>query len=227
MKRILMYILFGGLNFSIAVAQNSNPSMADAATSQNSEYLTAMEPVVADIQSAPFGEDLTPYANTVERIAAAEPKEWLPLYWASFCYMLRSFTEPVVEKKDMLLEKAEFQVAMAEKLTSNNDEIEVLKANIASARMAVDPQNRWQKYGPISGAAMAKAKSINPANPRVALLEAQGVFYMPEAYGGGKQKALPLIKVAIDQFKAFKPSSSIMPNWGLDAAEFMLAEAQK
>lgn len=214
MKRILMYILFGGLNYSIAVAQGS-------------EYQQAMEAVVADIRAAGFEEDLTPYANTVERIAAAEPKEWLPPYWAAFCYMLRSFTEPIVEKKDMLLEKAEMHIATAEKLKPENDEIEVLKANIASARLAVDPQNRWMKYGPISQAATVKAKSINPANPRVALLEAQSVFYTPEAYGGGKQKALPLIKTTIEQFKAFQPTSSIMPDWGLEAAEYMLKEAEK
>ena len=123
--------------------------------------------VVADIQGAQFGEDLQPFANTLERIAAAEPKEWLPSYWGAFCYMMKSFTEPVVEKKDQYLEKAEKLVTTADELNPNNDEVEVLKANIASARMAVDPMNRWQKYVPISSAAIAKAKALNPLNPRL------------------------------------------------------------
>jgi hypothetical protein len=75
--------------------------------------------------------------------------------------------------------------------------------------------------------AIEKAKSINPVNPRIALHEAQNVFYTPEAYGGGKQKALPLIKAAIELFAAFKPASAIMPNWGASAAQYMLGEAQK
>ena len=220
-----MYFLFGALNYGIISAQSAD-SQAPAST-QKPEFVEAMTDVVADIQGAEFGEDLQPYANTLERIAAAEPKEWLPAYWGSFCYMIKSFTEPVVEKKDQYLENAEKLVATADALNPNNDEIEVLKANIASARMAVDPMNRWQKYVPISSAAIAKAKSINPLNPRIALHEAQGVFYTPEAYGGGKAKALPMIKGAIELYKAFKPTSPMMPNWGLDAAEYMLGEAQK
>lgn len=225
MKRLLMYFLFGALNYGIISAQSADNQ--GAAGTQSPEFVEAMTGVVADIQGAQFGEDLQPFANTLERIAAAEPKEWLPSYWGAFCYMMKSFTEPVIEKKDQYLEKAEKLVATADELKPNNDEVEVLKANIASARMAVDPMNRWQKYVPIAGAAIAKAKSINPLNPRIALHEAQGVFYTPEAYGGGKAKALPMIKGTIELFKAFKPTSPMMPNWGQDAAEYMLGEAQK
>lgn len=225
MKRILLFILLAGFSYNLASAQDA--TAASAATDQNPEYLQAMKDVVADIQSAPFGQDLLPYANVLERIAAVEKKEWLPSYWGAFCYMMKSYVEPVAEKKDLLLEKAEQLISVADNLNPNNDEVEVLKANIASARIGVDPMNRWQRYGALSGMAIAKAKSINPANPRIALHEAQGVFYTPEAYGGGKQKAMPLIKAAIDQFAAFKPVSDIMPNWGAEAAQYMLAEAQK
>jgi hypothetical protein len=224
MKHILLYILFGSLNYG-AIAQIAEAQSTTAA--QSSEYFQTMTDVVADIQSTPFGQDLIPFANTMERIATAEPKEWLPPYWGAFCYMIKSFTEPVNEKKDQMLERAEKLVATADALSPNNDEIEVLKANIATARMAVDPQNRWMTYGPVSGAAIAKAKSLNPLNPRVTLHEAQTVFYTPEAYGGGKDKALPLIKNAVELFAAFKPASPIMPNWGADAAQMMLSEAKK
>lgn len=214
MKRTLLLILLAGLNYTLATAQSE-------------EYQSTMEDVVTNIQSSEFGEDLTPYANILERVAAVETKEWLPPYWAAFCYMMKSYTEPVSEKKDILLEKAEKLIVTAGELSPDNDEVEVLKANIASARLAVDPQNRWQKYGAISAAAITKAKAVNPGNPRITLHEAQGIFYTPEAFGGGKQKALPLIKAAIEQFEAFKPASSIMPDWGAIAARFMLDEAQK
>ncbi|MBK8427036.1 MAG: hypothetical protein IPL27_14165 [Lewinellaceae bacterium] len=214
MKRIFLFILIAGFAHTLA-------------TGQNAEYQTTMEEVVADIQGAPFGEDLIPFANILERVAAAETKEWLPSYWAAYCYMMKSFTEPVAEKKDLLLDKAEQLIATADTLSPKNDEIEVLKANIASARMAVDPMNRWQRYGAQAAMAIAKAKSINPLNPRITLHEAQGVFYTPEAYGGGKQKAMPLIKFAVEQFAIFKPASAIMPNWGAPVAQYLLGEAQK
>ena len=214
MKRITLLFLISGLTINFLSAQDN-------------DYQTSMKEVVANIQEAAFGEDLTPYANQMERIAAVEKKEWLPLYWASFCYMMKSFSEPMSEKKDQLIEKAEQLVAAADSLMPKNDEIAVLRANLASARLSVDPQNRWQKYGPISAIAIATAKSLNPDNPRIALHEAQGVFYTPEAFGGGKEKALPLIKTTIEQFSKFKPASDIMPNWGESAARYMLAEAEK
>lgn len=194
---------------------------------QSEEYKTTMKEIVDSIQSAKWGTDLTPYANQLERVAGVETKEWLPNYWAAYCYMNKSYIEPVAEKKDLVLEKAETLISAAEKVMPNNDEIEVLKANIASARMAVDPQNRWQKYGEVTGKALGTAQKLNPKNPRAKLLEAQGVFYTPEAFGGGKQKALPLIKEALAKFEAFKPSSDIMPNWGLFIVKYMATEAEK
>jgi hypothetical protein len=214
MKRILLIIniLLTSLTFSYA---------------QSEEYKTTMQEIVDSIQAAKWGVDLTPYANQLERIASAETKEWLPNYWAAFCYMLKSYSEPVAEKKDILLEKAESLIAAAEKLMPNNDEIEVLKANIASARMTVDPQNRWQKYGEIVGKNLATAQKLNPENPRAKLLEASSIFYTPEAFGGGKKKALPILKTTVEKFEAFKPTSTLMPNWGLNTTKFMLVEAEK
>jgi hypothetical protein len=191
---------------------------------QNSEYVKAMEEVVMNVQTAKFGEDLTPFANQFERIASAETKEWLPNYWGAYCYMMKSYAEQNSAKKDILLEKAEALIANAYKLMPNNDEIEVLKANIASARMAVDPQSRWQEYGAVSGKALAIANKLNPENPRAKLLEAQGVFYMPEAFGGGKKKAEPMLKEAVEKFSKFKPTSTIMPNWGEMTAKWMLTQ---
>lgn len=193
-------------------------------SAQNPEYVKAMEEVVTKVQAAPFTDDLTPYANQLERIAAAESKEWLPRYWAAYCYTLRSLSETEADKKDVVLEKAEQLLASAEKLSPNNDEIEVLKATVAGARLAVDPQNRWQKYGQISETAVAAAKKINPENPRIKMLEGQSIFYTPEAYGGGKKKAEPLLKEALEKFATFKPASIIHPNWGLSTTQYMLSQ---
>ena len=214
MKRIILVFSLLATTISLSKAQNA-------------EFESTMKDIVDSIQGARWGADLTPYANQLERVASAEAKEWLQIYWAAYCYMNKSYAEAVAEKRDLLLEKAETLVAVADKLSPKNDEIEVLKANIASARMAVDPQNRWQKYGMVSGKALKTAQAINPENPRAKLLEAQSVFYTPEAFGGGKAKALPLINEAIEKFAKFKPSSAIMPNWGEMVAKYMLGEASK
>ncbi len=211
MKRILLTISLLAVIFTKTFAQSS-------------EYLKAMEEAVATVQTAQFGTDLSENANQFERISMAETKEWLPNYWAAYCLMMNSYAEQNADKKDILLEKAEKLVANAEKLMPNNDEIEVLKANIASARMAVAPQDRWQQYGAISGKALQAAIKINPENPRAKLLQAQGIFYTPEAYGGGKLKAKPLLEEAIEKFSKFKPATSISPNWGEMTAKWTLSQ---
>lgn len=211
MKRILLFITILVIRYSGTFAQNP-------------AYTKAMEGLVNEIQTTQFGTPLQPMANKMERIAATEKTEWLPNYWVAYCYLMDSYVEQDGAKKDLLLDKADVFVANAEKLVKNNEELEILKANLASARMAVSPQDRWQKYGGMVEMAIGSAKKINAENPRIALLEAQGLFYTPETYGGGKQKAKPIFEKALEQFAKFKPASSIHPNWGMATAQWMLSQ---
>jgi hypothetical protein len=72
--------------------------------------------------------------------------------------------------------------------------------------------------------ALDKALQLNPDNPRVYYLRATMTFHMPEAYGGGAVKALPLYKTAAEKYNTFQPETSISPNWGKEMNE---AELQK
>lgn len=191
---------------------------------QNPAYISAMEKAVGLLSEFENTENNKQAVSQLERIAAAEPKEWLPNYWAAYGLVNLNYAETDADKKDIILEKAEKFAAAAEKLQPNNDEIEVLKAYIASARMAVSPQDRWQKYGAIVGTALQNATKLNPENPRAALLAGQGIFYTPEAYGGGKKKSEPILQDAINKFTKFKPASSIAPNWGERVAKWMLSQ---
>lgn len=213
MKRIVLITSLLLVNFTVIFAQNP-------------AYTKAMESLVSEIQSTQFGTPLQPLANKMERIATTEKTEWLPNYWVAYCYLMDCYAENDGAKKDLLLDKADSFVATAEKLVQNNDELEVLKANLASARMSVSPQDRWMKYGGLVETALKKASSINAENPRIALLAAQGLFYTPENFGGGKLKAKPLFEKAIEQFSKFKPASNIHPNWGLPTAQWMLSQVK-
>ncbi|MCU0326015.1 MAG: hypothetical protein MUF45_12295 [Spirosomaceae bacterium] len=211
MKRILLIITILVIRYSGTFAQNP-------------AYSKAMEGLVNEIQATQFGTPLQPLANKMERIAATEKTEWLPNYWVAYCYLMDSYTEKEAAKKDLLLDKADGFMEAIDKLIKDNEEVEILRANLASARMAVSPQDRWQKYGALAGKATGVAKKINADNPRVTLFEAQGLFFTPEAYGGGKQKAKPVLEKALEQFAKFKPASSIHPNWGMTTAQWMLSQ---
>ncbi len=194
---------------------------------QNSAYLKAMEGLVIEIQNAKFGSSLQPLANKMERIATTEKTEWLPNYWVAYCYMMDSYSEKDDDKKDQLLDKADTYMNTIDKLVKNNEEVEIMRANIANARIAVSPSFRWMKYGSKIDKALASAKKLNAQNPRISLLEAQGIFYTPAMFGGGKDKSKPVLEKAIEQFAKFKPVSTIHPNWGLPTAKWMLSQTDK
>lgn len=211
MNRILLVVSLLSLFFTKTFAQNS-------------EYLSAMENAIGLLSEFENTENTKQGVSQLERIATAEPKEWLPNYWAAYGLANLTYAETDVDKKDIILDKADKFLATAEKLQANNDEIEILKAYLASARMSVAPQDRWQKYGGIVGKALKTAATLNPENPRAKLLEAQGIFYTPEAFGGGKKKSQPIFEDAINKFAKFKPATSISPNWGERAAKWLMSQ---
>ncbi|UTA67822.1 hypothetical protein [Emticicia sp. 21SJ11W-3] len=211
MKRIILTISFLSLIFVQSFAQKA-------------EYVSAMENAIGLLSEFENTENTRQGVSQLERIATAEPNEWLPGYWAAYGLANLSFAEPEADKKDLLLDKADKFLAYAEKLQPGNDEIEVLKAYIANARMAVAPQDRWQKYGATVSMGLQNANKINPENPRAKLLEAQGIYFTPEAYGGGKKKSAPLFEEALKRFAKFKPASGIAPNWGERDARWLLSQ---
>ena len=105
--------------------------------------------------------------------------------------------------------------------------MEILRANLANARIAVSPSFRWMKYGSRIDKALNVARKLNPENPRVALLDGQSIFYTPEMFGGGKAKSKPVLEKSIQQFAKFKPASIIHPNWGVMTAKWMLSQTNK
>ena len=191
---------------------------------QNPAYTKAMEGLVAEIQGTQFGTSLQASANKMERIAATEKTEWLPNYWVAYCYMMDSYSEKDDDKKDLLLDKADVFVEKIEKLNPKSEEVEILKANIANARMAVSPSIRWMTYGGKVSKAIGAAQKINAENPRIALLEGQGLFYTPAMFGGGKDKAKPVLEKAMQQFAKFKPVSNLYPNWGESTVKWLLSK---
>lgn len=156
------------------------------------------------------------------KIGEAEKTEWLPYYYAalavaSYGWMLHDNQDRNADKGNALLDKAEA-------LSKGNSEIYVVRSMFATQQQMVDPQSRWMTFGMQAGEALKTAKKLNPDNPRVYYMEAMSVFGTPEQFGGGKAKAKPLFEEAVRKFDAFKPESSISPNWGRQQAVAMLGE---
>lgn len=198
---------------------------------QNEKYMGAMTASITSLnqldKAKPDVKALQEIANQFERVAGAEPNEWLPGYYAANSYILLGFYGKDLLEKDNFLDKAEGLLKKSESILGKpNDEILVLKAYLAQSRLAADPVNRWEKYGALFTDFLSAAKGVNGENPRIYYLEGQSLFFTPEEYGGGKKVAKPLLDKAIQKFSTFKPESSIHPNWGKSEAEWMAAQGK-
>lgn len=195
-------------------------------SAQNKKYLSAMEKNVAELDTTRDGAKLQNLANNFERIAGAEKAEWLPNYYAAYCYVNMTYTT----KGDMIdtyCDKADKFISKADSMMPNNSEVYTLKAQIASARISVNPMTRGQKYGTESAELREKAKELDKTNPRPYYLEGTAYFYTPPMFGGGKDKAKPAFEKAKKMFEEFKPASTIAPNWGKRSTEYFLRECDK
>lgn len=197
------------------------------ARAQNTQYHKMMEKHIAALDSGKSYGSYLALAGVFERIGNAEKKEWLPFYHAAYSYVIASYGQKDNDKKDEYLDKAQELADKAENLQPNEPEIILLKSFILSARIPVNPMVRGMKYGPESGAMLETAYAMDKENPRYYFLKGSGLFYTPEMFGGGKEKALPVLEKAKEKYETFKPKSSIHPNWGQKQALGMLQQCKE
>jgi|GEM_PF-32551 len=193
------------------------------------KYVKAMQQALGLLDKAETIEDFTNAANRFERIGNAEKKQWLPYYYASFCYSLMVYQEKDPEQMDVILDKAEDFLTIAEDMKIKDhekSELLIVKAMIASGRIQVDPQVRSMTYGPMIGQLHARAKSLNPENPRAHLMSGQSIMFTPAQWGGGKDKAIPMLEEALVKFESWEAPDEIFPSWGLEMAEKSLKYAK-
>jgi hypothetical protein len=218
MKKFILSIVFGA-------------TLCTTTTAQDEKFMKAMEPKVIAVDTVRKTEDLIALSAAFERIADAEKLKWLPYYYAALTQVNAAYFlgqgNMKAEKTDPMADRAEVLLNKADALSPNNSEIYVVKKMIASLRMMGDPMNRYMQYGPIAEEALQTAIKLNPENPRVYLLQAQDKFYTPEQFGGSKTEAKKLFDLSNQKYAAFKPASSIDPNWGKLAVQYFLAELNK
>ncbi len=208
MKKILLPVLL--LLFSFC------------ANAQDDKFTKAMEKNIAMMDTVQALTSVLAVENNFERVANAEKDKWLPYYYSAYLLTISNFMDTVVDKKDVYLDKAEQLALLADSLEPNNSEIYALRGMIAQGKLTVDPQNRYMKYGQLSSSYLTKAAELDTTNPRPDFLVGQSTLYTPQQFGGGKEKALPILKKAEEKFKNFKPESDIYPNWGEKMLEDVL-----
>jgi tetratricopeptide (TPR) repeat protein len=193
----------------------------------NEAYQKAMSQSIEKLGQAKTIPEYLEVANQFERISQIEKAEWLPLYYQSFAYILISFQETENAKKDSYLDQAQKYLDQALAIDPNESELYLLQGFLYPSRITIDPMNRGMIYMDKMNQALDHALELNPDNPRVYYLRGTMTFHMPEAYGGGAAKALPLYQTAEEKFKIFKPKLEISPNWGKEICDSELKNIQE
>ncbi len=200
---------------------------ATQAPSYAGGYEDAMQKTLALMDSMESVEDMQTIANSFDRIANKEKNQWLPYYYSAFLKVLMTYTDENKENIPSRMDEADAQVTSA--LTDPNadkSEILCLQSMIASARIMENPMKMGMKYGPMAADFLAQAKTANPDNPRVYLLQGESKYYTPKMWGGSKKEAKELFLVAKEKFQNENPESEITPQWGADRVENYLNEME-
>ncbi|MDD2306324.1 MAG: hypothetical protein PHP53_16595 [Prolixibacteraceae bacterium] len=193
----------------------------------NEAYQKAMSQSIEKLFQAKTIPEYVEVANQFERISQIEKAEWLPLYYASYAYIIISFQEAENTKKDQYLDQAQKYLDQAMAIEPNESELYMLQGFLYPSRINIDPMARGMLYMGKMNESLDKALALNPDNPRVYYLRATMTYHMPEAYGGGAAKALPLFILADEKFRIFKPKTEISPNWGKEMNDAELKKLQK
>ncbi|MFB9861746.1 hypothetical protein [Rufibacter immobilis] len=187
-------------------------------------YQTALTDALAKMKTANTPEEMQSIANQCSRIANAEPKEWLPNYYAAYTNVSLTFLLKDDDQRDQVLDKAQTFLDRALKLQPKESELYVLQGYLHQARLVVSPMMRGMKYSGLASTALEKAKTLNPNNPRVYFLLGQNAFNTPKMFGGGADVAKPILAKAKEKYAAQKPANALLPNWGESRALALLAK---
>lgn len=166
-------------------------------------------------------------ANLFERIAQAEPDNWLPSYYAAQINVVYSFGEKDEAKLTAQLQKARDFLNDATAISKENPELLVVEAQLYTAWIAFDGQKYGMTYAGKVAEIYQRAAAIAPNNPRVALGKAEWDMGSAKFWGKPTEPYCKDIEHAIELFTSFEPETPFHPRGGLERAQQVLAESCK
>jgi hypothetical protein len=165
----------------------------------------------------------TEASDLFERIASADKTSWLPNYYVALVNATSSFGTQDKTQVNALLTKAQNALDAEMIKDQNNAELYIMQAMIYTAWVVADPMTNGMKYSAKVMEAYAKAKAIEPNNPRAVFGEADYQLGGAKWTGVDTKPLCVQVDKAIELFATFKPATPFSPKWGLDRA----LEAQK
>ncbi|MCW9036807.1 hypothetical protein [Altibacter sp.] len=162
-------------------------------------------------------------ANLFERIANAEPDNWLPAFYIAQINIINSFSEKDPEKLNAQLNKAQEFLNSAKALSPNNPEVLVLEAQWYTAWVVFDGQKYGMQYAGKVAEIYQKAMKLAPENPRVVLEKTEWDMGTARYFGQPIDGYCEELKRAVTLFDSFTPEGEFHPQGGKEYAEKVVA----
>ncbi|WKN41252.1 hypothetical protein [Tunicatimonas pelagia] len=185
----------------------------------NPAYEKAMQQAIGQLETAESPNAYQAAANQFLRIAQVEQSEWLPLYYASYAYIIQGAMSESGEQKDESLDQAQEYLDQAKQLTSDESELVTLQGYIHMIRVTVDPTSRGPELAGKATQTLARAAQMNPDNPRAFLLLGQMQYGTAQFFGGDTSEACGLINQAVVKYENGETENTLMPQWGEATAQ--------
>jgi hypothetical protein len=162
-------------------------------------------------------------ANRFERLANFKKDDWQPRYYHALCLVQLSWSVDAKER-EATLKAADASIKIAADISKDNSEIVALEGYMYQAMIMINPMANGAIYGPKSGMTLQKAMELDPKNPRPHYLLGQNLYFTPEMWGGGMERAKPHLEKAIALYAAAKGVSAgeFAPNWGEEPCQMIL-----
>jgi hypothetical protein len=228
MKKATILVIAGILLFIIpARSQDIKTDTIRNTSIPTDQFKEDLKASVDDFDLSKNVNECISASNHLSLIAKKYPEQWAANYYACYSLTVLSYIEKDAKKKDAYLDDAEVFLNNAfSDYKSDFDELYVLKAMFANARLAVQPATRYKKYGDQFNENIEKAKSLQPDNPRIYYLKGNSVYYTPKMFGGGAKNALPLFEKAESLFENESNDDIYKPYWGEKQNDEMIVKCK-
>lgn len=162
--------------------------------------------------------------NLFERIAKAEPDQWLPSFYVSYILVVNSFGEKDETKLKAQMDKAFNYMNDAKAIAKDEVELQLLDALWYTVWVAYDGAVYGMKYGGKVTGIYQEAIAKAPNNPRVILNKAEWDIGGAKFFGTSTEPFCKEIERAIELFTDYQPKGEFYPKGGLQRAKDLLIE---
>jgi len=187
----------------------------------------ALENAVAKLDGARTAKEYETLEKEFVRIAASEPKDWLPNYYAAYCNARIGFLyqddgeeiEPYSERGEKQAQKAQ---SLLDTLQQKKElaEVYTVLSLVYRTRVFINPMTYGRKFGTLSQQYRARAQELDPGNPRAIYVRAWELYNIPKMWGGDKDQAKVLANQSLHLLE--NAGTGIQPHWGKAEDEELL-----